>query len=367
MIGRNVELRVTGVLKYLLIGILLGTLQSVSAGPLRMTLRSDLYGSVTGSGRDSGGANALLLRYRGGLPVPGRLYAEAELQHLWGFWRTTQSLLDTTDCGHRQELQAPFYYDLRRFEWKLRHNRFDLILGRQIVNWGVGRFFSPVDLYSRIEMSDLDFRRNGSDLIRLRIPQGTFSGFSLITDLPLPGQPVARVAGKLWFPVRNTDVAISGSHQWDEKVTSIGLSLRGDLRIGWWSELAFYRQQNEIGYAGMLGGDYSWHGIIILSLEYLLNETDHLTGVTGSISNQYSQHQSTLVALSVQAGDLLQISTYLLTNLDEPATLSALLVKYNLLQNLDMSFSLRTWPGNYTHPATADRTFSMQGRLLYYF
>lgn len=67
-----------------------------------------------------------------------------------------------------------------RFSVNWQKGRWDIVLGRQRVNWGVATVWNPNDLFNAYNFFDFDYEeRPGSDALRVRYASGTLSGFDL--------------------------------------------------------------------------------------------------------------------------------------------------------------------------------------------
>ncbi len=67
-----------------------------------------------------------------------------------------------------------------RLSLRWQHQRWDLVVGRQRVNWGIATTWNPNDLFNAYNFFDFDYEeRPGSDALRLRYKTGGDAGFDL--------------------------------------------------------------------------------------------------------------------------------------------------------------------------------------------
>jgi len=110
-----------------------------------------------------------------------------------------------------------------------------LRLGKQTVNWGVGRFFRPANL---INIETLDPENPDADPVALKaqLPIGldNLTGYAIVDDIE-NGNPVA-LASRYEFLVGATEVTVGGVYQFDNpwSLMSTAVGKVGD--INWFGE-----------------------------------------------------------------------------------------------------------------------------------
>jgi len=170
----------------------------------------------------------------------------------------------------------------------------DISAGRMVINYGRGTIFSPVDLFSAVDTSDLGLGRAGTDALRVQVPFGDFSGLDLVATLGRStgdGIAGARVYGN----VSGLDLGVSafsdGLADGSGDLVA-GLDFKGDLVLGISGEavarvpLADW-QPDATGavYSLMLGVDYSFAGEWFVDAEYLWNASAGDAVAAGSFSS----------------------------------------------------------------------------------
>jgi hypothetical protein len=103
----------------------------------------------------------------------------------------------------------------------------ELVVGRQVLSWGTGRFWNPTDLLSPFSPTDIDKEvRHGIDAVRYSLPLSTTS---LIDVLWLPQQRAADQGGAIraQWNVGGFDVSLSAAKYLSDVV--FGADTAGDL------------------------------------------------------------------------------------------------------------------------------------------
>jgi hypothetical protein len=167
---------------------------------------------------------------------------------------------------------AAVVVDLRKLYLAVFTRWLDVYLGRQIVNFGVGKLFSPLDLFSRPLLSDLNFARTGSDAVRLKAQFGEASGLDAIGAFDEEGGEPA-TALKLYANLAGFDLAAVGLYRDGRREFAAGADFKGDLVVGLYGEAVqhFLADSGASWFEGMAGADYSVAGALFLCLEYYYN------------------------------------------------------------------------------------------------
>jgi len=186
-----------------------------------------------------------------------------------------QDLIDASDT-----LSTPYYplfvygntpvlLDIRKLYLSVYLPFADITLGRQIINYGKGVVFSPIDVFSTVEVANINFERHGSDVAAIKIPFSFLSGLDLMTELPRKDHEYS-TAVRGYFNTIGFDIALNTiyKHRSEEMIT--GLSFKGDAFFGVYGELVehFAHDYSDKYFEGMLGLDYSIDNTYIFTAEY---------------------------------------------------------------------------------------------------
>lgn len=162
--------------------------------------------------------------------------------------------------------------DTRKLYMSLFFDQWTLTLGRQIINYGVGYIFSPIDCFSTVNLQDIGLSRKGSDIVRMQVPLGDLAGIEGVTTINANG--VSASAVKIFGNLRGYDLSLTGIYKRPQEELLVGLSFKGDLELGIHGELVeHWNRQNDTQYfEGMAGADYSFNdNKVLLLVEYYYN------------------------------------------------------------------------------------------------
>ena len=167
--------------------------------------------------------------------------------------------------------------ELRKLYLSVYTDYADISAGRMIVNYGRGTVFSPVDLFSRVDIADLALGRTGTDALRVLVPLGDLSAVDLVASLS--DSPADATAGaRAYANAAGWDLGLSVFRVAGEtgSVDSLafGADLKGDLELGVSSEFALrvpLEERRDPSAQWMLGLDYSLSAAWFFDLEYAWN------------------------------------------------------------------------------------------------
>lgn len=225
---------------------------------------------------------------------------------------------------------APLVLELRRLSMTLHLPKGDLILGRQLVNLGQGLVYSPIDVFSSVELLELSMRKRGSDAVRLRMPMGELGGLELVAGLPsnaLAEKPLAmKVFGSVW----GWDVAGVLLERPEAAETLFGLTLKGDLVAGVTAELVprYVAPEKVWRLEAMLGADWSYESRLFLNAEYYYRDPEL------PAQSFYDEH-NLMATMRVAIDDFSSTSVSLLMALPREDVLMTFQYQTALLQNAD--------------------------------
>lgn len=233
--------------------------------------------------------------------------------------------------------KSPLLLDIRKLYLSMYLPFMDITLGRQIINFGKGVVFSPVDVFSFVELSDINFRKSGSDIANVKIPLGDLSGVDITVELPFLNEGFSSAA-KVFTTVSALDLSLLAIYKKAEDESGIedevlaGVTFKGDLEVGLYGETAlhFLTDSKKTYFEGMLGIDYSVNGKWIFAIEYLYKHTEW------KLSN-WGEH-NLFGTLQFVINDLSNISGSIIYDIEHRSTLGTLQFFYNILQNVNTVF-----------------------------
>jgi hypothetical protein len=164
-------------------------------------------------------------------------------------------------------------FETRKLYLSLFFNRYTLTLGRQIINYGVGYVFSPIDCFSSVDLQDPGLSRKGSDIVRVQIPLGDLAGIEGVATIASMSTDSAS-AIKIFGNIKGYDWCLTGIYKKPQDEFVAGVTFKGDLLLGIHGELVeHYNTITGADYfEGMAGVDYSFDsGKLLLLAEYYYN------------------------------------------------------------------------------------------------
>lgn len=229
---------------------------------------------------------------------------------------------------------APVLLDVRKLYLSIYLPFADITMGRQIINFGKGFVFSPVDVFSSVELTDINYRRSGSDIVSIRIPFSDLAGLDLITELPFLDESFS-VAVKMFATFSSFDFSLIGMYR-DKGISTnleneavIGLTWKGDIEIGFYGEAVCHilTDSSIAFFEGMIGADYSVKDIWYFTAEYLYKQYNWQNSIWGE-HNLFGSVRYTI-------NDLMNISANAIYDFQHEVTIGILQWYYNILQNVN--------------------------------
>ncbi|MCX7882020.1 MAG: hypothetical protein N2314_02230 [Brevinematales bacterium] len=172
---------------------------------------------------------------------------------LWSIGEETLLMVDVRKCS---VMVKPFWGDV--------------ILGRQLVRWGEGFIFSPMDFFSQMDVRDVNLSRLGVDALRIKLPLGQVGfaeGIGVIRSFWTNSLVGVRTGGggESWY--------VTGAlfYRGKEEAWMGGLSLKWDFGPTWYGEGVYHSttNTNKSFWHGMVGMDYSFWGKWVFRVEYM--------------------------------------------------------------------------------------------------
>ncbi len=230
--------------------------------------------------------------------------------------------------------KAPVLLDLRKLYLSMYLPFADITLGRQIINFGKGFVFSPIDVFSTVELYDINFRRRGTDIANIRIPFSDLAGLDITTELPFIDDNFS-TAAKLFATLFDFDFSLIGMYRnasadadFDDEAV-FGLTFKGDMEIGLYGETVvhFLTDSRDVFFEGMLGADYSIKDKWYFMAEYLYKQYDWSNSIWGE--------HNLFGSIRYNINDLMNVSGNVIYDFEHESTLGILQWYYNILQNVN--------------------------------
>jgi len=278
----------------------------------------------------SGGVSTLNLNMGNRNHRFAKVEADIDITLLYGaqadYYAQMSSVTPTIGAGGN----TPVLFDIRKLYGSLYFPFGDITVGRQIINFGKGRLFSPIDVFSTVDLFDIGFRRSGSDMVGLNIPFGALSGIDGVFQIPV-GSREHSSALKFFGTLGNTDLSLVGIYRHKSQEIITGLSAKGDLEVGWTAEIVGHITDTvKHSYIeAMAGIDYSFlRGDLVVAGEYLYRAEN------ATAQDIYGTHNCYLTA-QYAFNEIQHISAMIMHNFTDSITLGAVQYFWNILQNVN--------------------------------
>jgi hypothetical protein len=306
---------------------------------------------------DFAGANLLTLDFKTAGTATAKIEGSVDLWLLSGIYADVFKAGDSSAAlSVVQSNSSAFLLDIRKLYGSLYLPFADVSVGRQIISFGQGLVFSPVDVFSSVNILDLSLRRRGSDVARVRVPFGPLSGIDAIAKIASRKQGTS-AAIKGYGHWGSFDLAGVGMYQSTQKAHGefiAGVTFKGDLVAGVYGELVeHFRHGGNRSFVGMLGADYSMRNTWYVTAEYLYNERAD-TGRTNEpasfsivqTSIPMVHHHYGFVTARYKISDIMNVSASAIADLSAKSGILTAQYFYNILQNANTILYVQYFPGS---------------------
>ncbi len=247
---------------------------------------------------------------------------------------------------------AAVQVDLRQLYLAIYTPLVDISMGREIVNFGVGTLFSPIDAFTEPTLTDLNFIRSGSDVVRLDAGFGELSGLEAVSTVTDSADTLTS-ALKLYTNIAGFDLAGVVMYRGNRDEILAGADFKGDLLLGVYGEAVehFSLASQARWLEGMLGADYSFGDELFFTLEGYFNGNPVVPGslsvseiaTAGSLFlNEYYLYFASRLVLN----DLMSLQASLIYDFSANALLPTLQYLYNIVQDANLIVYGRYFGGN---------------------
>jgi hypothetical protein len=235
---------------------------------------------------------------------------------------------------------------LDRFSMEYTSGSWEISLGRQRINWGIGTVWNPNDIFNAFSFTDFDYEeRPGSDALRIKY----YTGFASSVEFAAKAFDKWKeaVAAGLWkINFRQYDIQLLAGVADGDGILGVGWA--GNLKTaGFKGEATWFvpmAETSTLGLNATLGIDYSFPKGLFFQSGYLYNsmgstKSGNVFGFTLSARNLYPYRHALFGALSYPFNPLLQGSLAIIYS---PVQSQALfvnpLVHYSISENWGLDF-----------------------------
>ncbi|MFP4679128.1 MAG: hypothetical protein ACLFQB_01505 [Chitinispirillaceae bacterium] len=318
------------------------------------------------------GMSTLELRGRNTDRRFGTVSAQLDLHLLYGRYADAAGQVnDSIPSSFTDE--TPLLMDLRELYMAFYPPFADIAIGRQIIRFGKGTVLSPLDIFSKLNSSDIDFKRSGSDVVHVKIPLGILSGIDLITELP-HGSKEHSSAMKLFTNMGGFDLDAIALYRHRTGDFSTGAAFKGDILAGVYGEaVVHWKEEKTPHLEAMAGIDYSFFSRkLILVLEYRYNSAPIDADTVSQedildFSKPFNRTHYLFFNVSGTVNELLSLQGNMIINPLDRALQGIFLARYSLLQNISITPSIRGCYNNLNgiDLPDPDLTFSLRMEMVF--
>ena len=231
-----------------------------------------------------------------------------------------------------------FYFEYTKGEWEVR-------LGRQRVNWGIGAIWNPNDIFNAYNFTDFDYEeRPGSDALRIKKYMGFASSFEIAVNAFNKKEDFIGAAKANFH---------TGTYDWQilagvvEENITVGGGWAGNLgNASFKGEVSYFtplKDNLKNSFAATIGVDYTFENQLYINSGFLFNSNgttgsgDNILGFQLSARNLYPYKYSVLTQLGLPINPLLNSAVVLVYSLgDSHAFFINPVLTYSLSQNWDL-------------------------------
>jgi hypothetical protein len=222
---------------------------------------------------------------------------------------------------------------------KLDAGPFSILAGRQIVNFGKGALWSPVDIFDELDLSGLSPDRRGSDALRLSDAIGETGSLDLVaapTGSPASGRYALRGTGFLGGANLGLLAARDGSPAGAGGSWELGGDFKVDLGASLYGDAVYELPDSGSGSLRAAGGaDWSFD---IADRKVVVAAQYYYEGTGASADPLFPGKDNLYASVSWAAGDFFSLSSNAIWQIDEKALQATLIFTWNAAQNADLSF-----------------------------
>ena len=230
--------------------------------------------------------------------------------------------------------------------------KYQVTIGKQGIDWGVMRFYSPNDIFNTVGPIDLEYdERVGVDAININYAFDDFSGLNFVA-VPDGDDEDFMMALKAYKTIKTYDTAFMIGKVRDNFL--VGVTFDGYLKdAGFRGELQYMDRDDSNDFVrASVGLDYSLNEDFYLLFEQFYNE-----GASGSFATFAASYLSSLQFLSAEKNlssiwakysftPLLDWNNYIIYDWDGGSFVYNPELHYNITDNVELKFGTQLYFGS---------------------
>ncbi len=256
------------------------------------------------------------------------------------------------DKVSRDDSHLYIRHSLSRAYLKYYSKGLQVTIGKQAIDWGKMRFYSPLDIFNPIGAIDIEHdEKIGVDALNVNFSTGAFSGINIIAA---PGRNDSEnsFGVKLYHNLGTYDSCFIIANV--KKDIIIGLSLDGYLKnAGLRAEITYTHTDSKRTYIRTaLGLDYTFNEKLYILLEHFYNGGNDDNNLDAFLTSyKYSSKTMSIkknisgIWINYKFTPLLETNTFILYNWDGKSSAINPEITYNINSNLDISVGTQLYLG----------------------
>ncbi len=257
-------------------------------------------------------------------------------------------------------------HSLYRAYLKYYSKNLQIVIGKQAIDWGKMRFYSPLDIFNPVEAVDIEHdEKIGVDALNVNFSTGAFSGINLIVS---PGRDDSKDSFgiKLYRSLGTYDSCFIVSDV--KKDIIAGFSFDGYLKnAGLRAEITYTHAENKRNYIRTsLGLDYTFNDKLYILFEQFYNGGNDdnnpdifLTSYNSSSKIMSLRRHISGIWINYKFTPLLMSDTFILYDWDGKSSVINPEINYNIKTNIDISIGTQLYFGG------ADSEFGRYKNMFY--
>lgn len=239
-----------------------------------------------------------------------------------------------------------FSIDIRKMYLMFNYNIVDFFIGRQLIKFGEGYIFTPLNPFSKIDFTDISFTRRGVDALRFKI---YFTDKDCFESIFIPKTELSQsnFSTKFYSILFGLDLSFVGNYIGRFNWISTGFSFKGDAILGLYSEFLYNytTKKDKRFFSYMIGADYSFKKKLIIRTEYT-NNSYNIENFTQQeiiyLSNFPFVSQQYLALQTIYAPNIINSFNFsFITNLENLKKFLIFSYQRNLFSNLNIVATFR--------------------------
>jgi len=264
-------------------------------------------------------------------------------------------------------------FSLYRGYFKYSGERIQAVFGKQLVDWGRCRFWSPMDLFNPVNPTDIEKdERIGVDALNTEFSLSPQTNLNFVYA-PRRTFATSSLGMKLFHQVGEFDLILIGGEFKKDEVFGFGFdgylgngSIRGEFT-------QTHANKGRDYFRGTIGGEYSFSNRVHVLAEYFFNGGANDSDPTAFITSyNYASDVLTLkknllgLLVDYEVTPLIKWDNYVIYDFDGKSVFFNPEVRYNIWKNFDLSVGMQLFWGNSNSEfGDYQNTYYLQGKLFF--